>query len=257
MEKVRYDEMLPHEIVRRRKRFAAAFIPLGGLEWHGEHLAVGNDALKAEKLCEIAAEKSGGFAFPPLWYGEPRGWGLMETNHDDDGMIKKKMGLRKTDFRPDALGAPEDQCRLYQALLLHVLKQMRSLRFRAICLVAGHYPLSRLAQEPVRSFNRTYSDSKAFAGTEVHYVPPSKRRTEAGGDHAAKWETAYLMALRPECVDMTVYLGREEERLTGVGGGDPRETATREIGERGVEIITQGMVKKAKELLRRAKAKSG
>jgi hypothetical protein len=42
MEKVRYEEMLPHEIVARRKNFPAAFMGLGGLEWHGEHLAAGN-----------------------------------------------------------------------------------------------------------------------------------------------------------------------------------------------------------------------
>jgi creatinine amidohydrolase len=72
MDKVRYEEMLPHEIVARRARFPAAFIGLGGLEWHSEHLAVGNDALKAGKLCELAAARSGGFAFPTLWYGEPR-----------------------------------------------------------------------------------------------------------------------------------------------------------------------------------------
>jgi len=255
LEKVRYEEMLPHEIVAKRRRFPAAFVPLGGLEWHGEHLAVGNDALKAKRLCEIAAAKSGGCAFPALWYGEPRGWGLMESNHDEDGLIKKKMGFRKADFRPDALGSPEDQCKTYQELLLHVLKQIRTLRFRAICLVAGHYPLSRLAREPVATFNKTYSDTKAFAGTEVHYVPASKRKVEAGGDHAAKWETSYLMALMAECVDMTVYRGREDEPLTGVGGEDPRRSATKELGEHGVEIITDGMVRKAKELLRRAKAK--
>ena len=32
MEKVRYEEMLPHEIVARRERVAAALIGLGGLE---------------------------------------------------------------------------------------------------------------------------------------------------------------------------------------------------------------------------------
>ena len=89
MEKVRYETMLPHEIVARRRRFPAAFIGLGGLEWHGEHLAVGNDALKAEKLCELAAARSGGFAFPTLWYGEPRVTGLMEVNHDPDGGISQ------------------------------------------------------------------------------------------------------------------------------------------------------------------------
>ena len=83
MEKIRYEEMLPHEINQRRKKFPAAFIGLGGLEWHGEHLAVGNDALKAEKLCELAAARTGGFAFPTLWYGEPRTTKLIEVYLDD------------------------------------------------------------------------------------------------------------------------------------------------------------------------------
>ncbi len=64
MEKVRYEEMLPHEIVERRRKFPAAFIGLGGLEWHSKHLAVGNDALKAEKLCELAARTFRRFRLP-------------------------------------------------------------------------------------------------------------------------------------------------------------------------------------------------
>ncbi len=99
MEKIRYEEMLPHEIVRRRKKFPAAFIGLGTLEWHSEHLAVGNDALKSEKLCEMAALRSGGFAFPTLWYGEPRVTGLMEANYDPDGAIKAHMQFDAAKFR--------------------------------------------------------------------------------------------------------------------------------------------------------------
>jgi len=53
MEKIRYEEMLPHEIVARRERFPAAFIGLGGLEWHGEHLAVGNDGREDESLIGV------------------------------------------------------------------------------------------------------------------------------------------------------------------------------------------------------------
>lgn len=51
---VSYEEMLPHEIVERRTRHPVAYLPLGGLEWYGEHLAVGNDALKAHRLCQMA-----------------------------------------------------------------------------------------------------------------------------------------------------------------------------------------------------------
>lgn len=255
MQSVRYEEMLPRDIVARREKFPAAFLGLGGLEWHGEHLAVGNDQLKAHALCVLAAERSGGIAFPPLWYGEPRDIALMETVHDGKGKIRGKMKLPAASFKHRALGnTAEEQLKLYDALLMYVLHQIRSLGFKAICIVTGHYPIVGWARPVCRRFNRKFDDCKAYAGIEFHYVPKSKRHL-AGGDHAAKWETSYLMVLRPELVDMTVYRGREKERLIGVGGIDPRTDASTEVGRRGVELIVTGMVKKARQLLRRAGAK--
>ena len=154
MEKVRYEEMLPHEIVARLERFPAAFIGLGGLEWHGEHLAVGNDALKAEKLCELAAARSGGFAFPTLWYGEPRVASLMEVDHDADSAIKKNMGFREDKFSTSYFGnTPEEQVDFYRRLLHHVLVQMNTLEMKAVCLLCGHYPLHGWASPVVEAFN--------------------------------------------------------------------------------------------------------
>ena len=75
-----------------------------------------------------------------------------------------------------------------------------------------------------------------------------------GTDHAAKWETAFLMYLRPDCVDMSVYLGREAEPLTGVNGLDPRATATVEVGRKAAELVVAGMIAKARELIQRAGA---
>ena len=142
MEKVRYEEMLPHEIVARRKQFPAAFIGLGGLEWHGEHLAVGNDALKAEKLCELAAQRSGGFAFPTLWYGETRVSALLEADHDNEGHVKSKMKFKKRKFYESHFGKTgEQQSEFYSQLLYHVLVQMNTLEMKAVCLLCGHYPI--------------------------------------------------------------------------------------------------------------------
>jgi len=142
MQKVRYHEMLPHEIIARRQKFAVAFIGLGGLEWHSEHLAVGNDALKAEKLCELAACQSGGFAFPTLWYGEPRVTGLMETNQDDEGKIRSKMEFVERKFSEHYYGSTaKEQIKFYRQLLNHVLIEMNQLEMKAICLLSGHYPI--------------------------------------------------------------------------------------------------------------------
>lgn len=250
MEKVRYEEMLPHEIVARRRRFPAAFIGLGGLEWHGEHLAVGNDALKAGKLCELAAARSGGFAFPTLWYGEPRVAGMMESDHDRDGRIARKMGFRKRKWSPTYWAVTgEEQIEFYRRLLYHVLLQMNSLEMRAVCFLCGHYPIHGWASPVVERFNRERRGTLAFAGIEFHYP---RKSPDVGGDHAAKWETSYLWYLRPDCVDLSVFRGRETETLVGVGGIDPRTTASVEVGRKACELIVEGMVRKAKELLRRA-----
>lgn len=247
MHKVRYEEMLPHEIVARRERFPAAFIGLGGLEWHSEHLAVGNDALKAEKLCELAAARSGGFVFPTLWYGEPRVTGLMEVTVDPDGAIKAQMEFDEAKFAESYFGkSAADQVLFYQDLLYHVLIQMNTLEMKAVCLLCGHYPIYTWAAPVVERFNAAFTDTQAFAGIEFHYPPQSD---DVGGDHAAKWETSYLWYLRPDCVDMSIYLGREDEPLVGVRGDDPRRTASVEIGRLACDLIVEGMVRKARELI--------
>jgi len=252
MEKVRYEEMLPHEIVERRKKFPAAFIGLGGLEWHSEHLAVGNDALKAEKLCELAAQRSDGFAFPTLWYGEPRVTGLMEANYDPDGEIMANMSFAKEKFSESHFGKTgNEQVAFYQALLYHVLVQMNSFEMKAVCLLCGHYPIHDWASPVIERFNANFSDTRAFAGIEFHYPPKSEL---VGGDHAAKWETSYLWYLRPDCVDMSVYLGRDSEKLVGIYGDDPRQSASVEIGRRACDLIVEGMVRKAKELIQAVSA---
>ncbi len=247
MEKVRYAEMLPHEIVSRRERFPAAFIGLGTLEWHGEHLAVGNDALKAEKLCELAAARSGGFAFPTLWYGEPRTTNLLEANHDPDRRIRQMMGFRDEKLEPAHFGrSDEEQIAFYQELLFHTLLEMNAFEMRAVCLLCGHYPIHTWAVPVVERCNARVHDTRAFAGIEFHYAPD---HPEVGGDHAAKWETAYLWYLRPDCLDMSVYLGRGDEALLGVFGDDPRQESTIEMGRRACNLIVDGMVKKAQELI--------
>jgi len=137
-----------------------------------------------------------------------------------------------------------------------MLIQIRTLGFKAIVIVTGHYPIRTWIQPVVATFNRKYDDCRAFCGIEFHYGPGGKPSAKAGGDHAAKWETSYLMHLRPECVDMTVYLGRDrKDKLIGVMGEDPRMTASKELGRKAAELIVSGMIRKGNTLLRRLRPK--
>ena len=46
-----------------------AYLPLGTLEWHGNHLPIETDYLIAVKLCEILAKKIPGYILPPIYLG--------------------------------------------------------------------------------------------------------------------------------------------------------------------------------------------
>ncbi|HYN00682.1 MAG TPA: creatininase family protein, partial [Aestuariivirgaceae bacterium] len=50
---MRYEMMLPHQIRRAITDRWPIVLPLGVLEYHGEHMAVGMDTLAVVKLLEI------------------------------------------------------------------------------------------------------------------------------------------------------------------------------------------------------------
>src|SRR5450756_98374 len=49
-EKVRYEELLPHEFLDRLAKNPVGYLPLGTLEWHGPHNALGADGIQARGL---------------------------------------------------------------------------------------------------------------------------------------------------------------------------------------------------------------
>ena len=246
MEKVRYQDMLPHEIVARRRRFPAAFVPIGVFEWHGEHLAAGMDGLMAERLCELAAARSGGFAFPALWYGGPLTFGFQEANRDPEGRIRRKMGFKKRAFDEKWLGLSFDaQVEFYDRQIYQLLLQLHQLEMKAVCLVFGHVPWRDLASKAVKRFAKRYRTTAVFSEAAFYYPSRGMRI----GDHAAKWETSCLWHLRPDCVDLSVYLGREKEPLINVLGEDPRATATVEEGRKACDIMVDALVRKAEAML--------
>src|SRR5688500_9950512 len=73
MSETRITHLHPRELVARRSEAAVAWLPLGTIEWHGHHLPLGFDGVKAEALCVRAASEVGGVVFPPQFYGDHRG----------------------------------------------------------------------------------------------------------------------------------------------------------------------------------------
>ena len=53
--KVDYEELLPHEFEARLAQRPVGYLPIGTLEWHGVHNALGADFLQARGLFRRAA----------------------------------------------------------------------------------------------------------------------------------------------------------------------------------------------------------
>lgn len=245
MPKVCYEEMLPSEIVAARTVCPIAYVPLGTLEWHGEHNAVGLDALKAHALAIKCAEMGGGLAFPPLWYGENRESNLMEAAARDREEIARRYGLPPENFAPGYTGvSPHEQDVRYVELLIHICREIKSLGFKVIVLMPGHYPLLRHAKAAAELMGLRDRDVRVVPVTGYELV---RDEIPDAGDHAGQWETSLLMVLRPDCVDVSKLPADPNEPLVGVSNDARR--ANEEYGRRGVELVVQRIVEKAKAAL--------
>ncbi|MEM2702944.1 MAG: creatininase family protein [Candidatus Bathyarchaeia archaeon] len=217
--KLRYEELLPHEMENIMRDKPLVYLPFGTLEWHGLHLALGNDAIKAHEICLRVAEKAGGVVAPPTYWaigGMPHPW--------------------TTRFNEDLVGN----------LFYSIFEQMEHVGFRVAVAITGHYGVEQVYALKKSACNFMYRSSMIVVPLPEYEVAYEKGYR---GDHAAKWETSILWALRPELVDMNRLSRNLEEPLEGVMGEDPRVYASKELGEEVVDHIVNKISEIADRLL--------
>ena len=169
-----------------------------------------DDALKSHAILVKTAEQFGGVVYPPVYF--------------------------HSGFNRDALAA----------VLTDLFDRLKRTGFRVIMGVSGHNVAEQI--DMINDALRAVTADGTVAGMGLWEVTLSQCE-ESNTDHAAKWETSYLWYLRPDCVDMSLFLRREKEPLVGVYGEDPRQEATVEIGRKGCDLIVEGMIRKAASLM--------
>lgn len=60
--------MRPGQLEAAARKFPAVYVPFGLIEWHGRHLPLGNDAIKAHAFLVKCAEVHGGAVYPPVYF---------------------------------------------------------------------------------------------------------------------------------------------------------------------------------------------
>jgi len=234
---VQYEELLPDELEIILKEYPVVYVPFGSLEWHGKHLPYGNDALKAHGILVRAAQKYGGVVVPPTYWGHMGHWQM--GNHP---------------------GLSSD---LTDRLFIEIFNGLVTVGFRVIIGVTGHdvKPQVDSLQKAVDSISAylisPLGRTVGFAMMEGTLNPDDP---DVGMDHAAKWETSILMALRPDLVEMKRIQNVDRNEIEtgkgmningcGISGKDPRVYASKEIGEKAIEKIADKIGQKGEELLR-------
>ena len=218
--------MRPSQLEAAARAFPVVYVPMGLIEWHGRHLPLGNDALKAHAILVKTAEQFGGVVYPPVYfpyatYGE----GSHEELHEDD--VAFRLPLMRALF-----------------------EQLKATGFRVILGVSGHN-----IPEQVELVDRALAPVIAdgtVTGMGLQEITLSKC-DESASDHAAKWETSNMMFLYPDLVDLpalgTGPLAPRMKPPDGIWGLDPREHASAETGRRNVELAAAAIGRKAAELL--------
>lgn len=243
MTEVRLTHLRPSQLAERRAGNNVAWLPLGTLEWHGRHLPLGFDGLKAEGICVRAARRFGGVVFPATYLGDHRGVTVealltpgvvfvpdLDRDHRPEiaAALGTSVDVLAAQGRRDEETAASAR---HTALLLQALWTIRSYGYTTAVLLAGHYPNAVPAGEAAAEFAAAQTTCQVLVGTELAFAG----RPEAVR-HADSYETSLALALLPDLVDT----GAMDGTQLGIMGDDPR-SATPELGERLIGEVLDGI----------------
>ena len=102
---VQIQYMRPAQLEAAARAFPVVYVPFGLIEWHGRHLPLGNDALKAHGILVKTAERFGGLVYPPVFFPHAihnrDGDSLVESDREWKLAMVTELfeGLKRTGFR--------------------------------------------------------------------------------------------------------------------------------------------------------------
>ena len=234
----RYEEMLPAEFYEAVKEMPVFLVPTGLLEWHADHLPLGQDSLKAHGICEAVARKlGGGIVLPPNHYGRPGYASFIGTLTFSEKCLT--------------------------LLFTELLGELEKVGARVVLILTGHYGPCQVdfIKKVAADFQAEHPHMRIIAQPEYEGVTVNGESPE---DHAGLWETSMFWYLHPELTHMDKFdphprpqcfydsppNGHYNESRDWKFGDPVLPGASRELGEKAVEIIAEHLAQKLRAALK-------
>jgi creatinine amidohydrolase/Fe(II)-dependent formamide hydrolase-like protein len=208
------ERLRPGELASLMRECPIVYLPTGIYEWHDAHLPLGTDTLKMVEICRRAARMTGGLVHMP-WY---IGVGAFHTSMSG-------MGHGGINFSPG----------LVKSCLFEFLAQIERFDAELAVVCYGHTNEGNInAHEEAADeyMRRPDTRLKVLALNDV--APAVKHRYKCA-DHAAKWESSFMLASEPDRVD----LGELPADHGPWWGLDPRQHASPAEGERMYALVSR------------------
>ncbi|MFN8239734.1 MAG: creatininase family protein [Bacteroidales bacterium] len=230
-QKVLYEELSPAEFRTRLQECPVAYLPLGTLEWHGDHLPLGSDGIQSEEFFKILAAEAGGIVMPKLFLGPD--FDTLFNGKEYYGMdCGKLFGDKcKYEFQQLAGSAYWVSDSVFSVIMESIMKQLGRAGFK-IVVAHGHGPSTNFVGAHAGEYLRKYNlrVMNCWGNDTSDYCLMC--------DHAGANETSIMMALRQDLVKTGNLPADTATWPLGVIGDDPRTKASRDFGNRilGYEI---------------------
>ena len=197
---VRLEYLRPDQIVAERARVSLAFLPTGSIEWHGPHLPLGVDMMLAHEMAVRAAREVGGVVHPAIFCGterERRADMLRDIGFQGDEWI---VGMDFPGNAVPSLYYPEE---VFAVAVREALARLVAVGYRNIAIINGHG-----AENQIQTVSRLAASFTAAGPAKVSRIMPFPKVEDENGEpataagHADIFETAAMLALHPELVDL-------------------------------------------------------
>jgi len=192
-----YEDLTPSAFRKRLAAAPVAYLPLGTLEWHGEHLPLGTDLIISRSFFATLAENVGGIVLPGFFLGPDRITTI--DGHDYIGMDTEPSQPKHLDG--SAYWIPDG---LYADMLYAALKQLKRAGFKVV-VAHGHGPSTGIFAQNLEKWEQELSLRLLHCW---HQGGGEGIQT----DHAGINETSLTLLYRPDVVELSAL---EEDEFSG------------------------------------------